>query len=371
MRDAVALEDRLSAIDTSLGWMFMLKVRGVHEKIFRPGTVAGRCWTLFARFIKTAGMAGVRVGLRRVRQKAFRKLNKLRRGRSFLGMRFIGRAFSHDVPADRFHDLPWKFLGPDRRMTPGNAGPIKVLLVSHSACRTGAPLCLLRLAEELSRLPDVACWVVLQQGGELADAFARFAPTLETDWLAALETDRRDVPAVIASAFRAFSSRGVAVCNTLAVRDFHAAFAQEQVDVLSWIHELPTFIELLGGDAAIAGLKRASRKIMVPSEAVRVALTSRFAVDAEQIRTVYNGQDPQTDGLGRDALRLEVRRELGLPADATIVLGCGSVDLRKGSDLFVNGGRAEFCSRPQQRTTLPEPGSSGSGILATITFGAG
>ena len=119
----------------------MLKVPRVHEKIVRPGTVAGRCWTLFAFLIKTASSAGTRVAVRKVKERVHRKLNKLRRyGRSFLGMRFIGRAFSQDVPADRFHDLPWKFLGPDRRDTPGNAACIKILLVSHAACRTGTPL---------------------------------------------------------------------------------------------------------------------------------------------------------------------------------------------------------------------------------------
>ena len=338
-REGLNLEHRLSAIETSLGWLFMLRLRRLRAKIFRPGTVSGRCWTLFSRFLKTAGTAGIRVAIRKVRERVVRKLNKYRRGPGFLGTRFLGRVFPYEVPADRFLDLPWKFLGPDRHSTPGTAGSIEILLVSHAACRTGAPLCLLRLAEELSRLPDVACWVVLQQGGELADAFARTVPTLEVEWLVALGINRHDAPAVIASSFHQFSSRGIAVCNTLAVRDFHAAFAQEQVDVLSWIHELPTFIELLGGDRAIEGLKRASRKIMVPSEAVRVALTSRFGIDADRIRTVYNGQDPLTKGLDRLAARLEVRRELGLPEDARIVLGCGTVDLRKGADLFVNVAR--------------------------------
>ncbi len=111
------------------------------------------------------------------------------------------------------------------------------------------------------RLPDVECFVVLQQGGELADSFARVAPTLEVERLVAEGTSRHDVPRAIASAFHEFSSRGVAVCNTLAVSDFHAAFAEQHVEVLSWIHELPTFIALLGGQRAIEVIGRASRKI--------------------------------------------------------------------------------------------------------------
>ena len=119
--------------------------------------------------------------------------------------------------------------------------------------------------------------------------------------------------------------------------------------MLSWIHELPTFIALLGGDRAIDEIKLASRKIMVPSEAVRSALTSRFRIDADRIQTVYNGQDPRTHGLDREALRLEVRRELGLPPDARIVLGCGTIDLRKGADLFVNVARRVLLDRSKDK----------------------
>jgi hypothetical protein len=81
---------------------------------------------------------------------------------------------------------------------------------------------------------------------------------------------------VIASAFHELSSRGVAVCNTMAVSEFHKALREERVEVLSWIHEMPTFIALLGGDSAIDEIKLASRKIIVPSEAVRAALNSRL-----------------------------------------------------------------------------------------------
>ena len=200
-------------------------------------------------------------------------------------------------------------------------------------------MCLLRLLEELNRLPDVECFVVLQQGGELAESFARLAPTLDLEWLVAQGINRQDVPGVIASAFHEFSSRGVAVCNTLAVHGFHSAFRHHRVEVLSWIHELPTFIALLGGDHAIDEIRQASRRIMVPSEAVRSALTSRFRIDPDLIQTVYNGQDPRSHGLDRVALRLEIRRELGLPPDGRIVLGCGTIDLRKGADLFVNVAR--------------------------------
>ena len=132
----------------------------------------------------------------------------------------------------------------------------------------------------------------------------------------------------------------MAICNTMAVSGFHAALAERNVPVLSWIHELPTFIDLLGGREAIDRIKAASRTIMVPAEAVRTALIANFQVDARCIRTVSYGQDPATRGMIRENMRAQqVRQELAIPDDALIVLGCGTVDLRKGADLFVNVAR--------------------------------
>ncbi len=192
------------------------------------------------------------------------------------------------------------------------------------------------MARELAVRPDVECWIVLKQGGDLLEAFSAIAPVLEVDDLIAQGISPLDAPRVIAASFHEFSSRGVAICNTIAVSNFHDAFAESNVPVLSWIHELPTFIDTLGGRDAIETIKAASRTIMVPSDAVSTALSSHFHVDAGRIRTVYNGQDPVTLGMVRETMRARVRHELAIPGDALIVLGCGTIDLRKGADLFVN-----------------------------------
>src|SRR5208337_4883670 len=62
--------------------------------------------------------------------------------------------------------------------------------------------------------------------------------------------------------------------------------------------------------------------------------------------------DTRSRGLDRGATRLRVRRDLGIPDHGRIVLGCGTVDFRKGADLFVQvarrclGGDAQACPVP-------------------------
>ncbi len=349
-RERDTFESQLNEIQSSLSWLVVLRIVRLRSKLFRPGTFQGRCWALASRFANTARKAGLGVALRRVRERVVQKIGKARRGHGVAAPRFLGQAFRQGAAADRFRELPWRFLGQDQGSVAREAGHFKVLLVSHSACRTGAPLCLLRLAEELSNVPGIACFVVLIKGGELADSFARLAPTLDVERLQAQGIKRHDVPRLIASTFHAFSSRGVAVCNTLAASPFHEALAEFHVEVLSWIHELPTFISLLGGHRSIDLLARASRKIMVPSQAVRAALVSGFQIDGNSIKTIYNGQDPHTIGLDRESLRREIRRELGLPTDAKIVLGCGTVDLRKGADVFVSVARRVLLDEANTRS---------------------
>ena len=59
-------EDRLSEIETSLGWLLIVaNARACDCEVFPPGTLPGRVWTLASRFVKTAGTAGSRCALRK------------------------------------------------------------------------------------------------------------------------------------------------------------------------------------------------------------------------------------------------------------------------------------------------------------------
>src|SRR5262249_45543627 len=132
-KEKETFEDRLSTIEISLGWLFVLKARDLRTKVLRPGTVPGRCFELFSRFVKTAATAGFSVAARKAREKVARRLRKFRRGRAASRPRSQAEAFPQSASVDRFRELPWKTLGHDV-VSPGRkAAYFKVLLVSHSA----------------------------------------------------------------------------------------------------------------------------------------------------------------------------------------------------------------------------------------------
>ena len=84
-------------------------------------------------------------------------------------------------------------------------------------------------------------------------------------------------------------------------------------------------------------------------------MIDRYAVDPDQITTVYNGLEARTRDLERkrETFRRQVRTELGIPEDALIVLGCGTIDLRKGADLF-----AQLCRRVLTQASDGEPAAN-------------
>jgi glycosyltransferase involved in cell wall biosynthesis len=247
-----------------------------------------------------------------------------------------------DIPAaaparqtDEFLGLRWQFSG-DLQSRAGDAGYYKLLLVSHAASRTGAPLILIRLLEELTNVRGIECRVLIHDDGELTQEFARLAPTLRIDDAVEPGSGRRAAVDHIARLYRRYANRCVAVCNTVVTADYADAFDRNNVPVLAWIHELPTSIEtFFGGASSVSQIRKSARRILCPSQVVRASLVNTYELDPAATAVIHYGTVLPDPNLVRREMRSRVRAELGISEDALIVLGCGTVDTRKGADLFV------------------------------------
>lgn len=332
---------QLDELRQSAALALIEKGQRIRRRLFPQSRLHGRCAELAVRFARDSIKIGPHVAVKKAVNRVLRKAKLIGRPApsSPLAAKSWAPALGSSSAGAGFEDLPWVFTGRRGPAGPRGTPALKILLISHSACRTGAPHCLLRLSEGLAKIPGVECWVVLRSGGELAPQFARQAPTLEMATAEASGFDRAGFPAMLASRFREYSRNVIAVCNTMTVSEFHEAFEAAEIPVISWIHELPTFIDILGGREAIDRIQSASFRTIVPANVVRDALVQRFDFDPSRVQTVYNGLDAKGRGLSRERMRAKVREELDLPADARIVLGCGTIDLRKGVDLFAQLGR--------------------------------
>ena len=212
---------------------------------------------------------------------------------------------------------------------PSDPHLLHVIAVSHEASRSGAPQALLRLVRHARSQSGCTARVVLLAGGTLEAEFRATAPTV------ALPASTADYDA-LASQLARTGARCVVVCNTIATADMAIACQARGIPVVSWIHEKPTVIErFFGGRATIRAMADASAAVVLPTEALRREIGDRYQLDLEKAHAVPYGVDPPRSADERRRSRQEVRRELGIPPSAKIVLGVGRAELRKGVDIFV------------------------------------
>ena len=208
----------------------------------------------------------------------------------------------------------------------------RLLLVGHDAFAAGSQLLLLHLGRHLQER-GVEVTFLLLGGGPLEAEYRASAPTTI---FAGSEELARHAAALAASGFRA------AICNTSATGLACAALAAHGIACTLLLHEMPRLLrERRLIESARAGVV-AARHVVFASAHVRDRYHELVAVPMD--RTVLVPQ-----GLYRPVDRrrgIEKRARLRLPADATLAIGLGYADLRKGFDLFLQVWRLAQAADP-------------------------
>lgn len=221
-------------------------------------------------------------------------------------------------------------LPPDRI-----AGTTSILLIVQRASHGDAGVCALRALQQLVNDPDLNCRVVVRHDGPLAPAFAALAPTiiLPADMDAPADVD---MLADILHSFRALPTPRLVIINSAAMPDVALQVGSLGLELLAWLHEMPLLIDsLLGGDSSMQTLARAASCIVTGSEAAREALILHYRLDPAQVTVIADGIAHPPANLTARQARLALRRQLGLPLDALVVMGSGDVAFRSGTDLFI------------------------------------
>ena len=221
----------------------------------------------------------------------------------------------------------------------------RALVVSHHAGRTGAAIVLRDLARA-GAFDDFDAEVLLLGGGPLTRDFARLGrasflglrpaglPARALHHLPARGAGR--VPAVAEAIVRRRNLDRIGGPNLLYLNTALAGrvlpmLARRPPVVVAHIHELAGWLD---HDPASTSAALSADAVIAVSEVVRDELRRRGVAD-DKI-TVVHGSIP-TDAWPRTdpASRAAARRDLEIPPDAFVVLGAGTVDRRKGADLFV------------------------------------
>jgi glycosyltransferase involved in cell wall biosynthesis len=225
-----------------------------------------------------------------------------------------------------------------------------VLFVSHDANRAGATIIFLnflRWFKEKTNIPFIA---LVCRRGEMDGEFEKLSPVWYLDrkvgrkaaLRAAIRTLtggllNKNVVGYADLAARIGSGRkvGLIYSNTVANGRVLEALSPLGCPILTHVHELEYSIRTYAGED-FEYVKRHSDHFVVVSDAVRENLIIRHGIPEEKIERIYGFVPtmarPRADA---PALKRAIATEIGIPENARIVGGCGTVDWRKGCDLFL------------------------------------
>jgi glycosyltransferase involved in cell wall biosynthesis len=207
-----------------------------------------------------------------------------------------------------------------------------VLFVSHEATRTGAPKIILNILRHFREHCDIQCETILHNGGHLASEFRKYSE------VACLGLSRQQSDELQRKIRRLLSSPKsdqpiLALCNSMESRFIGAELAEHGIPIISLIHELPTSYT----DQDYCNVFSYSKKIVFPVHFVRDATDIKSPIPHGKGVVLPQGLLNPNFGssITREQAYRQIRKELSLPHDAFIAMGCGTLDLRKGIDHFV------------------------------------
>ena len=208
-----------------------------------------------------------------------------------------------------------------------------VLVVSHSASRTGAPLIALKIVEELSRLDEIEIFVVVFGDGPLIKEFKKSAHVLMTEnpWGGDIVENSRIVKQLVRK------KPLIAFCNSSESRHFAKSLQNANILVESLVHEIADHFK---DTAEWAKIFDVSEHVVFPSYYVKDRSDQKMLAspDTESNHCSVISQGLLTHNFSRfgvQSARKKTRSSLGLTDAEKIVLGCGTIDFRKGVDLFL------------------------------------
>ena len=203
----------------------------------------------------------------------------------------------------------------------------RILVVGHDAARNGAQIVLLQMLREWNVQALCEVRLVLLADGVLRSDFEEVVETLvlsdfptEVDQKQALNDFCRPSPDVVLG-------------NTAVIGPFLPNLKLLGVPIVAYIHELQKSIERWAPGPIMRATVEHSDHFIAVSVPVADNLHHTHGVLHENISTL-NPYIKTSYRASSESLHI-LRAEMGIQSNEKIVFGCGTVDWRKGPDLFV------------------------------------
>lgn len=228
----------------------------------------------------------------------------------------------------------------------------RLIFVSHEASRTGAPAIILRLLEMFSESGMFECFTIMEKGGERLAEFEALSHTHVMSHPPHTQEFSNQQAFEEISAL--FDTSGIfeqnapicALVNSAVSDRIGAHLGRLNVPMISLIHEIATYFP----PYVFEDFCKRSEKVIFPSQFVKKAANIHCDIDDSKI--VVRGQGLLSEGFGtlsQTHSRKMLCDELDIEDDAFIVLNVGTLDQRKGADLFVETAKLMRERAPKDR----------------------
>ena len=219
----------------------------------------------------------------------------------------------------------------------------KILFIGHIANRTGAPIVLLNLLRWLKEntfedFETIISW----NGDELLEEYQKVCPTkhlylnIENDFEKVLRRITGKTKVERADLVKTFKQKeiGLIYSNTLGNGPLLELLSKLNIPIVTHAHELESSYNLV--PLNLQQTMRYTHEFIAASEAVKTFLIDKLSVKPEKVHLVYefiNGVFFSEEEIEKK--RCEIRKSLGISPTDVLIISSGTLDMRKGSDLFV------------------------------------
>jgi glycosyltransferase involved in cell wall biosynthesis len=227
-----------------------------------------------------------------------------------------------------------------------------ILFVSHSVGRTGAPILLLHLLRWLRQNTQWDLDVVVPATGALLPEFQEVCSTrvLNLDqpkwwrrlrylaWKAGIPGGARTPESMWRGLVPERQRRSVDLIygNSAPICLELAALAASGRPAILHLHEMRNGIRLYSGEQKLRQALPAMARVIAASAAVGDQLRTDFGLPAERLNVVHEFVPGEAAPAAiRAGWRQAVRKELGVAEDTVLIGACGTLEWRKGPDLFL------------------------------------
>ena len=209
---------------------------------------------------------------------------------------------------------------------------MKILCVTHNFDRAGAQFSLLRLMRYLHHTYGVSFAVISLDVGKLLPEYKEIAPvrilgvenpngaaTIE-DWISSFLEDNDFHPSLI-------------LANTVVSPQMFPDVSKLNIPIITRVAELESGIRTNSEPEWIDNLCRYSSAVVGVSKSVCDMLIDTLGVDKNIVHRIHGAIEAPLK-LNAPA-RKELLQRYGIPLNVPILWGCGSINKRKGADLFL------------------------------------